>query len=77
MRILLSRHQPHNTVTTLTAGGQQFINVTVTYSMSGTSFFSYFDFKHNSVGPDAHDAAVTATGTTIPGESPVPRRRHP
>lgn len=33
---------PTVTVTTPTASGTQFINVTVTYSMTGTSFFSFF-----------------------------------
>jgi Flp pilus assembly protein TadG len=40
--LTVSATNPTITVTTPTAGGQQFINVTVTYSMSGTSFFSYF-----------------------------------
>lgn len=33
---------PIVTVTTPTASGTQFVNVTVTYSMTGTSFFSFF-----------------------------------
>ena len=33
---------PTVTVTTPTASGTKFVNVTVSYSMSGTSFFSFF-----------------------------------
>ena len=33
---------PTVTVTTPTASGTQFINVTVSYSMTGTSFFSFY-----------------------------------
>lgn len=37
---------PAVTVTTPTASGTQFINVTVSYSMSGTSFFSFFPISN-------------------------------
>jgi Flp pilus assembly protein TadG len=41
-KLTVSSSNPTVTVSTPTSSSTQFISVTVTYSMSGTSFFSYF-----------------------------------